>query len=98
MVVHIVLFNFKEENKEEHIRKAKEMLEALVEKVPTLKEIEVGINFADKERAMDLSIIATFDNKVGLEAYATHPEHIKVVEFLRDVVSESRVVDYVQDR
>ena len=97
MVVHIVLFSFKEENKKEHIKKAKEMLESLPEKVPTLKEIEVGINFSDKERAMDLSIITTFDNKVGLEVYATHPEHVKVVEYLKGVVSESRVVDYVLD-
>ena len=95
MVVHIVLFEFKEEKKKEHIKKAKEMLEALPEKVPTLKEIEVGINFSDKERAMDMSIITTFDNKVGLEVYATHPEHVKVVEYLKGVVSESRVVDYV---
>ena len=97
MVVHIVLFNFKEENKKKHIQKAREMLEALPEKVPTLKEIEVGVNFSDKDRAMDLSIITTFDNKVGLEVYATHPEHVKVVEYLKGVVEESRVVDYVRN-
>ncbi len=95
MVVHIVLFSFKEDNKKKHIQKAKEMLEALPEKVETLKEIEVGVNFSDKDRAMDLSIITTFDNKVGLEVYATHPEHVKVVEYLKGVVAESRVVDYV---
>lgn len=95
MVVHIVLFSFKEDNKKKHIQKAKEMLEALPDKVETLKEIEVGVNFSDKDRAMDLSIITTFDNKVGLEVYATHPEHVKVVEYLKGVVAESRVVDYV---
>ena len=94
MVKHIVMFDFKEENKEANIQKAKEMLEALLESVPTLKGIEVGVNFADEGRAMDLSIYATFDDKAGLEAYAVHPEHIKVVEFIKTVVDGSKVVDY----
>ena len=97
MVVHIVLFSFQDEEKQRHIEKAREMLEALPEKVETLREIEVGVNFSDKERAMDLSIVTRFDNRVGLEVYATHPEHVKVVEYLKTVVKESRVVDYMLD-
>ena len=75
MVKHIVMFDFKEENKEANIQKAKEMLEALLESVPTLKGIEIGVNFANEERAMDLSIYTEFDDRAGLEAYAIHPEH-----------------------
>ncbi|HHH37145.1 MAG TPA: Dabb family protein, partial [Epsilonproteobacteria bacterium] len=74
MVVHIVLFDFKEEGKKEHMQRVSEMLHALLESVPTLKSMEVGINFSDKERAMDMSIITTFDDRAGLEAYAIHPE------------------------
>ncbi len=96
MIVHIVLFRFKEENKEAHIEKVSEMLNGLLESVPTLKSMEVGINYSDQERAMDLSLISTFDNKVGLEQYAIHPEHVKVVEYIRGVVTESKVVDYVK--
>ena len=96
MVVHIVLFCFKEENKETHIEKVSEMLNGLLESVPTLKSMEVGVNYSDKPRAMDLSIITTFDNKVGLEQYAIHPEHVKVVEYIKGVVTESKVVDYVK--
>lgn len=73
---------------------AKQMLENLLETVPTLKSMEVGSNFADETRAMDLSIITTFDNKEGLQAYAVHPEHVKVVEFIKSVVEYSKVVDY----
>ena len=96
MIIHIVLFQFKKENKEQNIKKVSEMLEALPEKVPTLKSMEVGLNYSDSERAMDLSLVATFDNKVGLEQYATHPDHMKVVEYIKGVVTESRVVDYVK--
>jgi len=96
VIIHIVLFQFKEENKELNIEKVKEMLEGLPEKIPTLKSMEVGLNYSDSERAMDLSLISTFDNKVGLEQYAIHPEHVKVVEYIKGVVVESKVVDYVK--
>ncbi len=94
MVKHIVLFEFKDENRQENIQKAKEMLESLIDSVPTLNSIEVGVNFSTEDRAMDLSIITTFDNELGLKEYATHPEHLKVVEFIKTVVKSSKVSDY----
>jgi len=94
MVVHIVMFQFKEEHKQANMIQAKQMLENLMGVVPTLKSIDVGVNFSTQERAMDLSIITTFESKEGLEAYALHPEHLKVVEFIKRVVDYSKVVDY----
>ncbi|MFA5502617.1 MAG: Dabb family protein [Sulfurovaceae bacterium] len=94
MIVHIVLFSFKEDNKISNIQKAKEMLAALNGRVPSLKYIEVGENFSTENRAMDLSIITHFDTKEDLQEYAIHPEHIKVVDFIKQVVEYSKVVDY----
>ncbi len=94
MVVHIVLFKFKEENKKPNMIQAKQMLESLMGAVPTLRSIDVGINFAQEERAMDLSIVTLFESQDGLDAYATHPEHLKVVAFIKTVVEYSKVVDY----
>ena len=95
MVKHIVMFDFKDENKQENLLKAKRMLEALVDTVPSLKSMEVGLNFSEEERAMDLSIITTFDDKEGLALYANHPEHLEVVAFIKTVVSQSKVSDYI---
>jgi len=95
MVKHIVMFNFKDENKKENLEKTKIMLERLVESVPTLKSMEVGINFSLEERAMDLSLYSEFDDKEGLEAYVIHPEHLKVVAFIKSVASASKVSDYI---
>jgi len=95
MVRHIVMFDFKENNKKENIQKAKEMLENLIDIIPTLKSMEVGVNFSSEDRAMDLSIITSFDDKAGLEEYATHHEHLKVVEFIKTVVNSSKVSDYI---
>jgi len=95
MVKHIVMFDFKDEKKKENLIRAKEMLEALITTVPTLKSMEVGLNFSEETRAMDLSIITEFEDEEGLEIYATHPEHLKVVAFIKTVVSSSKVVDYI---
>jgi len=95
MVKHIVMFDFKDENKKENLLKAKEMLEALIDTVPTLKSMEVGLNFSQESRAMDLSIITQFDDKEGLELYANHPEHLEVVAFIKSVVTTSKVSDYI---
>lgn len=94
MVVHIVTFKFKEENKKANIIQAKQMLENLMGAVPSLRSMDVGVNFSTEERAMDLSIITAFESKEGLEAYSIHPEHLKVVDFIKTVVEYSKVVDY----
>jgi len=96
MVVHIVMFAFKEENKAANIAKTKAMLEALVEKIDGLKSMEVGVNFTDSERAMDLSLYSTFDSKEDLASYATHPAHLEVVSFIKEVTTASKVVDYIK--
>ena len=95
MIVHIVMFEFKDENKEQNIGKTKVMLEALVEKIEPLKKMEVGIDFNQSERAFDLSLYSTFETKEDLAIYAVHPAHLEVVSFIKEVTSVSKVVDYV---
>jgi len=94
MIVHIVFFKFNDESKTTNIQKVKTLLEALVEKIEPLKSMEVGINFTDSPRAFDMSLYSTFETKEGLKTYATHEEHLKVLEFIKSVVSETKVVDY----
>ncbi len=94
MIVHIVMFTFKEEKRTENLEKTKGILEALVEKIEPLKSMEVGIDFNGSERAMDLSLISTFDTKEGLKEYAVHPAHLEVVAFIKEVTTLSKVVDY----
>ena len=97
MIVHIVMFKFKEENKQANMIQAKQMLENLLGAVPSLRSMDVGMNFAKEDRAMDLSIITSFATKEDLNAYAVHSEHVKVVEFIKSVVEYSKVVDYERE-
>ena len=94
MIVHIVMFKFREENRAVNIRQVEKELNALVDKIDELKSMEVGIDFNGSDRAFDLSLYSTFDSKDALACYATNPEHLKVVELIREVTSGSKVVDY----
>ena len=95
MVVHIVMFKFKEENKSVNITKVKAELEALKDKIDVLKTMEVGVNFIDSERSMDLSLYSVFENEEDLKAYAIDEEHLKVLSLIKAVIIESKVVDYI---
>ena len=94
MIVHIVMFAFKEENKAQNIALVKEKLLALPDLIEELISMEVGVNFTESERAMDLSLYSTFKTVEDLKSYAVHPEHIKVVEIIKEVTEYTKVVDY----
>jgi hypothetical protein len=88
------MFKFKEENKEQNIQKVKEALESLPSKIACLVSLEVGVNFAQEQRAMDLSLYSTFQTKEDLASYATDEAHLEVVTLIKEVTVESKVVDY----
>lgn len=94
MIVHIVMFKFRQEHKSENIKQVVKELNSLVDKIDELKSIEVGVDFNGSARAFDLSLYSTFDSKDALACYGSHPEHLKVVELIKEVTSDTKVVDY----
>ena len=91
MIKHVVMWKFKEENKEANMAHAKEILFALVDKIPEIKGMEIYFDSLGKDMAMDMMLVVMVDNAEELATYAVHPEHLKVSGFIRSVV-ESRVV------
>lgn len=96
MLVHIVMFAFKEENKEANLIQVKEMLEALPSHIESLRRMEVGIDIGKSERSFDLVLTSTFEDQAGLNAYAVHPAHLDVVSVIKEVTTMAKVVDYLQ--
>lgn len=98
MLKHIVMFRLKENaegaGKADNARKIKELLEGLVGRIDELVQLEVGINIVDDGQAADLVLCTEFQSVGALKRYAVHPEHVKVVEFIKKVAEERRVVDY----
>ena len=98
MIKHIVIWKLKEEsggqNKAEIAAALKEQLEALPPLIPEIRELAVGSNVKEGPFAGDVALHAAFDSLEALARYASHPEHVKVGTFLKEVVLERRVVDF----
>jgi hypothetical protein len=99
MLKHIVLLKLKTNaqgaSKEENARKIKQDLESLKDKIPQIRHLEVGINSIRSEASYDVSIYSEFANEMDLTAYARHPEHLKVADFVGKVRESRAVVDYI---
>jgi hypothetical protein len=94
MIRHIVLFRFKEGVDEERQAFLMSALEGLKAKVALVKELEVGRDIAGKPNSYDIALNSVFETFDDVEAYAVHPEHIKVVELVKELCRSSVKVDF----
>lgn len=94
MIKHVVMWKFKEEVTIADKVEMKRQLESLQGVVPSLVNIEVGLDLVGKEASKDMVLYSEFNSMDDLAAYASHPEHLKVVEFVKPLVCERAVVDY----
>jgi len=93
MVKHIVFFKLND-NSQKNKELVKNRLLTLKAEVEVLQNIEVGINFADEDRAYDIALLTDFKNEEDLKTYSIHPYHLIIVDFIKTVVHSSKVVDF----
>lgn len=94
MIKHIVMWNLKDENKQENMQIIKSRLEGLVGVIPEIKKMEVGINFNRTNMAYDLCLYSEFLTKEDLDIYKNHPKHKEISEFVLSVRTGRVVCDY----
>lgn len=100
MIKHVVMWKLKAEAEGrtslENAQLMKQKLEAMPAVIEELGSAEVGLHmFEERDPATcDVVLITTCRDEEALKSYATHPEHLKVVNFIKQVVSERRVVDF----
>jgi diamine N-acetyltransferase len=95
-LTHVVLFKFKQPT-DEALQKAAGLLRGLSGQVPQLISIEVGLDVLHSGRSYDLALITRFGSLADMEAYQAHPEHVKVLDYLRSVVGASVAVDFERE-
>jgi hypothetical protein len=92
------MFKLKEaalgEEKAENLQRVRSQLEALKDKIAEIKFFEVGVNMTNSGTAYDLALLSEFDSQRALLTYQSHPEHLKVAEFVHEVCESRVVVDY----
>lgn len=68
--------------------------EGLRGQIPGLLELEIGIDKSQVGYACDVVLYTRFQDAQSLEAYATHPAHLRVKQELGDIRTERYQVDY----
>lgn len=94
MIKHIVMWKFKDDVAEADKLEMKHQLESLKGVVPSLLQIEVGMDVVGMDASKDMVLTTLFHSLSDLQAYADDPTHLKVVEFVKPLVCERAVVDY----
>ena len=98
MVKHIVMWNVRGESpaqKKESATLVKTAFESLSGKIPGLTRLEVGLDVSAVDYACDVVLYTEFESQESLDAYATHPEHLRVKQLVGDIRIARHQVDYV---
>ncbi len=93
MIKHIVFFKLKD-NSTENKKVVQNRLLQMKDEIWVLKNIEVGINFKESDRAYDIALITDFATEEDLNIYQDHPYHVGIKNFIKEVTSDSKVVDF----
>lgn len=97
MIKHIVMWNLRGETAEEKRRAVdlmKSRFEGLVGTVPGLLAMEIGADSSGVDYACDVVLYSEFDSQASLDAYASHPEHLRIRTELGDTRTARFQVDY----
>ena len=77
-----------------HAERVKGELESMRGRVPGLLTLEVGIDRSGVDYACDVVLYSEFASQAALDAYAEHPEHIRVKRALHNLRASRHQVDY----
>jgi hypothetical protein len=98
MIKRIVMWDVRgeaPEQKREATQLIKTQFEGLSGKIPGLTKLEIGMDVSGVDYACDVVLYTEFKDAESLEAYASHPEHLRVKQILGDSRIARHQVDYV---
>ena len=96
-VKHIVMWNILGHTPEEKARnthKLKAAFEGMLGRIPGLRVLEIGVDFSRVDYACDVVLYSEFDSRESLNAYAEHPEHLRVRRELEGLRIARHQVDF----
>lgn len=95
MIVHLVLFKWKEEATPASITAAMEALKALKSKIPQIIDISCGQNFTHRAQGFQQGLVVKLSTRSDLEAYQNHSAHQDVVQTLiKPILADIIALDY----
>lgn len=100
LIKHIVMWNLRGETaqaKSQAVSLLKSSFESLRGRIPGLLHLEVGVDSSRIDYACDVVLYSEFESQAALDAYASHPEHLRVKQELSDMRIARHQVDYLAE-
>ncbi|UIF90015.1 Dabb family protein [Cupriavidus sp. UYPR2.512] len=100
MIKHIVMWRVRGDTlaeRESASRLVKNRFESLRGLIPGMRHLEIGLDSSRVDYACDVVLMTEFESREALEAYAVHPEHLRVRNELGDLRTARFQVDYAID-
>ncbi|MDZ4075080.1 MAG: Dabb family protein [Hylemonella sp.] len=97
MIKHIVMWNVRGDTPAEKARgiaRLQRSFESLRGRIPGLLHLEIGVDSSRIDYACDVVLYSEFESQAALDAYGTHPEHLRVKNEVADLRIARHQVDY----
>lgn len=97
MIKHIVMWDLRGDTAAERAAQADRLsasFASLVGRIPGLLHLEVGVDHSGVDYACDVVLYSEFESQAALDAYADHPEHLRVKRELGNLRVARHQVDY----
>ena len=97
MIRHIVMWNVRGDTpveKAQAIERLQNSFESLRGQIPGLLHLEIGVDSSRIDYACDVVLYSEFESQAALDAYGSHPEHLRVKRELADLRTARHQVDY----
>lgn len=94
---HIVSWKLNGETLADRNAQAAEATAAILplrESVPSVRALALHRNELFDGANFDLTLIADFDDAEGLAVYASHPEHLPVIDLMKRITSGRTATDF----
>ena len=101
MIKHIVMWNVRGDTpaaKARAIATLQAAFASLRGRIPGLLHIEVGVDSSRVDYSCDVVLYSEFESQAALDAYAVHPEHLRVKKELGDLRIARYQVDFEPTR
>ena len=94
MLNHVVMLKFKPDVKESEIEDLENALDELPNSIVEIQMYEFGRDVIRSDRSYDFALVSLFANTDALSRYASHPDHMAVLEKIKKICQNVITVDY----
>ncbi len=94
MLTHVVIWKYRQDIEQEVREQHVALLRGLKVLIPEIESLAVGFDVLSLPRSYDTGLVATFQDRAGLEAYTVNPEHIRVAALGKSISEHVASVDF----